>query len=107
MKQDQDIRKLLLGAAALGALGILTVASPPADAAPRRATGIQSEQAIDLSAARRRHLRYVHAGQHRVTAMCARLTATAMCGRMKILQFASVRLRRRNARIAQESRRVQ
>jgi hypothetical protein len=51
------MRKILLGAAALGALGILTIASP-ADAAPRKAAGVQSEQAIDLSAVHRpRHLR--------------------------------------------------
>jgi hypothetical protein len=51
------MRKILLGAAALGALGILTVASP-ADAAPRKAAGVQPEQAIDLSAVHRpRHLR--------------------------------------------------
>jgi len=52
------MREILLGAAALGALGILTVASA-ADAAPPKAAAIQSEQAIDLSAVHRpRHLRY-------------------------------------------------
>jgi hypothetical protein len=52
------MREILIGAAALGALGVLAIATP-ADAAPRKAVGVQSEQAIDLSAVHRpRHLRY-------------------------------------------------
>lgn len=52
------MRKILLGAATLGALGALTIATP-ADAAPRKAVGVESEQAMDLSGVhRRRHLRY-------------------------------------------------
>jgi hypothetical protein len=51
------MRRILLAAAALGALGILSLASP-AGATSDRAAGVQSEQAIDLSAVHRpRHLR--------------------------------------------------
>jgi hypothetical protein len=52
------MHKILLGAAALGALGFLTAASPAGAAAPKTA-GVQSEHAVDLSAVHRpRHLRY-------------------------------------------------
>ena len=53
------MRNVLLGAAALGALGILAFAGPADAAASRQAPGIHQEQGVDLSAVhRRRHLRY-------------------------------------------------